>query len=333
VQDGRATVFDLSMSSNYTARILVNFFAEQLLLLRKQVTRLVTRAKVQETKIDKPEWYVPPTQLVIDEAHNYLPKNPILRKCIKEGRNCGLMVTAISQSPDLTRDVYANITNLFIGQLVYDDDILAVKAMLPFEKGPKEFRKQVKDLTPGSFLYYNIAEKRETCIRVRPRKTLHPASTELLDERRYFNGESIPVQLESPPKVDSQLAPAPVQSETFPRGLATPPQNGSKALDPILFSEDYPKLHEPKYTTIRRHDKDYQVKQIRPILLKGSGIIHNSKITFKHKKCLPELDTQFLMKDTNQPTRERAIAKLNSFYQTPIADTEKLTILGLERIN
>lgn len=190
IRDGEVAVFDLSLSSTYTAKILVNFFAERLLLLRRQITRMVTEAKVRETQINKPEWYIPPVQFVLDEAHNFIPHSLVLKKCIKEGRNCGFMMTAISQSPDLTRDVYTNISHVFVGPLVYDEDIASVKAMLPVSQSPKEFKSRVHALTTGTFLYYNIDEKTETLLRVRPRSTLHPASTELRDERKYFKIKS-----------------------------------------------------------------------------------------------------------------------------------------------
>lgn len=198
IRDQEVAVFDLSLSSTYTAKILVNFFAERLLLLRRQITRMVTEAKVRETQIGKPEWYIPPVQFVLDEAHNFIPRSPILKKCVKEGRNCGFMMTAISQSPDLTRDVYTNISHIFVGPLVYDEDIAAVKSMLPISQSPKEFKSRVHALTTGTFLYYNIDEKTETLLRVRPRSTLHPASTELRDERKYFkstSGTSEPLSL------------------------------------------------------------------------------------------------------------------------------------------
>ena len=208
VRDHSVAVFDLSLSGTYTARIVVNFFAEKLLLIRRQITRMITQAKVTETTIEKPAWYVPPVQLVLDEAHNYLPRNPVLKRAIKEGRNCGFMMTAISQSPDLTRDVYANITHLFVGPLIYDDDISGVRSMLPVPWTPKEMRAKVHSLTTGTFLYFNIDEKKETAIRVRPRRTLHPASTELIDERLYFassgGGGLIPFTPESKPSQSSQ---------------------------------------------------------------------------------------------------------------------------------
>jgi len=202
LRERAVAVLDLSQSSSYTARIVVNFLAEKLLAIRRQITRMVLRAKTTETLVDKPAWYIPPVQIVLDEAHNYLQKNPVLKKVIKEGRNCALMMTAISQSPDLTRDVYANITHVFVGPLVYEDDILAVRAMLPIELSPKEFKQKVHNLTTGTFLYYNVDDKTEKLIRVRPRRTLHPASTDLKDERKYFKSTLAPVE---DPELDSLI--------------------------------------------------------------------------------------------------------------------------------
>ncbi|NLJ20822.1 MAG: ATP-binding protein [Bacteroidales bacterium] len=181
VQRNKIVVFDLSMSSSYTARIIVNFFAEHLLSRRKVITKKLLKAQQDETKIEI-EDYIPPTQLLIDEAHNFLKGNPMLEKFVKEGRNVGCMLTAISQSPDLNRHVYANIIHLFIGQLVFSDDIMVIRGMLPFEEKADEFRSEVKNLDVGCFLYYNIDRKIKKKMKVRPRETMHPASTELKDE-------------------------------------------------------------------------------------------------------------------------------------------------------
>jgi hypothetical protein len=292
VREREVAVFDLSLSSTYTAKILVNFFAEKLLLLRKRITRMVTEAKVRETQIDKPSWYIPPVQFVLDEAHNYLPGNPVLKKCIKEGRNCALMLTAISQSPDLTRDVYANITHLFIGPLVYDDDIQAVRAMLPIDKDLKTFRKDVRSLSSGSFLYYNIDEKIEKCIRVRPRKTLHPASTDLQDERKYFK------------------------------------RNGCSP-EPIIFGEDCPKLHDNSFTLITHHGEGYELDQVYAVMLEG-GQLGKARVVNKFMKILALIPDDFLLQDTGAKTRAAAIAKLNDHSRTPIREDEELAIMRLK---
>jgi uncharacterized protein len=189
VQEGEVNVIDISMSSTFTGRIIVNFFAEKLLNLRKKITRKLAQAekKSQMIHIDN---YIPPTLLFLEEAHNYFQtstqSNAILTKFIKEGRSVGCMLAAISQSPDLSKNVFANITHLFVGQMTFDDDIMGIKAMLPIEKKPAEFREQIKSLGIGCFYYYNMNTKEEKRIMFRPRLTMHPAKTELSNERKFL---------------------------------------------------------------------------------------------------------------------------------------------------
>ncbi|WP_371801790.1 ATP-binding protein [Candidatus Lokiarchaeum ossiferum] len=185
VQEGKIVVLDLSMSERYTAKIIVNFLAEQLLKTRKKMKNKLLAAKSKKRLINRPTNYIPPVHLLIDEAHNFFPSK-ILKTYIKEGRNCGCKMTAISQSPDLERSVYANITHLFVGQLTFKDDLARVLNMIPVEREPKPFRAEVKDLDVGNFLYYDLNKKIEKKIRIRPRKSLHPASTEMEDERKHF---------------------------------------------------------------------------------------------------------------------------------------------------
>lgn len=190
VKKGKVVVLDTSMSEDYTQRAIVNFLAERLLKLRKQSTRKLDRAKIKNTKIIKPEKYISPVMLLIDEAHNFLPHNKILKKYIKEGRNCGCMLTAISQSPDLDKNTYANIIHLFIGQMTYKDDITAVQKIIPVEINAKQFRIDIKSLEVGNFKYFNIKDKIGKNIRVRARKSYHPAETNIYNEEAYFIQET-----------------------------------------------------------------------------------------------------------------------------------------------
>lgn len=191
VQPGKVIILDTSMSDDYTANTIVNFLGERLLRIRKQMQRKLDQARIKQIhnqpyKIPRPNNYIPPVMLIIDEAHNYLPNNRILRKYIKEGRNCGCIMTAISQSPDLDKHTYANITHLFVGQLIYRSDLDGTHNMLPVEIDGKTFRNGVKALDVGFFNYYNSEKKIAKTIKVRPRKTFHPAETTIFNEQEYF---------------------------------------------------------------------------------------------------------------------------------------------------
>lgn len=295
VREGCVAVFDLSLSSMHTARIIVNFFAEKLLLLRRQITRMVTEAKVKETQIEKPAWYVPPIQLVLDESHNFMPGNTVLKRCIKEGRNCAFMMTCISQSPDLTRDVYANISHLWVGPLVYDDDIAAVRAMLPIETPLKEFRQKVRALETGSFLYYNIETKQETLVRVRPRRTLHPASTELRDERKYFK------------------------------------QAKAGSIYTLKFARAFTKLHEPAFSTIRVGTKPVQEGDVINVV-HPDGRRFRAEVLLQQQTRLDQLPDEFLMADTDTSSRRAAIDLLREFYPR-LAASDHVHVLRVRYID
>ncbi len=295
---GKVVIFDLSQSSEYAARILINFLAENLLFLRRRISWMIMQAKVSEMQIEKPPWYVPPVQLVIDEAHNYLPRNPVLKKCIKEGRNNGLMVSAISQSPDLTRDVYENITHLFVGSMIYEGDIAAVRAMLPVDRTIKEFRKDVHSLEPGAFLYYNTKTKQECKICVRPRRSLHPAMTDLGDERKYFKGYGI------------ELGPLPAKAQT------------------IILDRDYSELRELAFSVIeRKDDLDFKIgTDVQITAPAGTGV---AKVIDKQVKSISSLPDEFLVKNLDARDRNDALFRLNARFETRLSTSDPLTILRL----
>lgn len=184
VQEGKITIIDVSMSDTFTSRIIVNFLAQSMLRTRKRMKRIVDNAREQKKLIPRPVDYIPHVYFMLDEAHKFTTQ--IINTYIKEGRNCGCQLLAISQSPDLNKDTYSNICHLYVGQLVYRDDLDGVQKMLPIEKKPGLFRKQIKSLDVGNFVYYNTTKKIEKRIRVRPRKTMHPATTDIQDEKKYF---------------------------------------------------------------------------------------------------------------------------------------------------
>jgi len=189
IQEGKISILDVSMSDSYASKAIVNFLAERILKIRKKMKRKIDFAKEKKVLIHKPSEYIPHVLFVIDEAHKFLPRNKILKTYIKEGRNNGCMSLSISQSPDLDKNTYANIVHLFVGQLTYKDDLDGVQKMLPIEKKPSQFRKEIKSLDVGNFYYYNADKKIEKRIRVRPRRTMHCAQTEITNENKYFIDE------------------------------------------------------------------------------------------------------------------------------------------------
>ena len=96
----------------------------------------------------------------------------------------------------------------------------------------------------------------------------------------------------------------------------------------IAFSHDYSKLHKKTFSTIRRRDKGFEPGDV--VWIRGvNGWMGQARILLKHKKSLRELNTEFLLQDTDCTTRQEAIALLQSFYKKPLLIDEKLTIYYL----
>jgi DNA helicase HerA-like ATPase len=183
IQEGHVAILDLSLSSKQTAKLIITFLAERIFTLRQKIARLITHAQKVKKRMLCDE-YIPPTNLILDEAHKFMTKNETLKEYLKEGRNHGCILTAISQSPDLTKDLYANITHLFIGQMQFDDDIEKVKAMVPTKL--TELRDNLMGLTTGCFYYYNLSTHVSKRLKVRPRQSLHPTETKTRNEKKYI---------------------------------------------------------------------------------------------------------------------------------------------------
>lgn len=192
VKPNQALIFNLSMSSKYTNRLIVNFFAQQLMEHRNLINSKINLAKFKMELEEKEwrqynDWYLPPVRMFIDEAHEFLPRNPVLRTYIKIGRNIGCLMGFISQRADLEKDNYANMGHLFIGPMRFDEDISTLRALTGTERSHDNFKKLVKQQTNGCFLYYNLNNLySEKLIRVRPRYSLHPASNKAENELKYL---------------------------------------------------------------------------------------------------------------------------------------------------
>jgi hypothetical protein len=96
----------------------------------------------------------------------------------------------------------------------------------------------------------------------------------------------------------------------------------------IKFSKNFSKLDKNKFTTIRRYDKYEEGGLLKVKTPKTTFEVIVSK---KIKKPLGEIDTPFLLKDTDTKTREEALKLINSFYKKPLQDQEVLTILFLKK--
>lgn len=336
---GQIIVLDISLCDERTACIIVNLVTERILRERSRISQQIKIAQRRNCKIyiRNP---IPQVHIIVDEAHNFLPGNEIFSKGIKEGRNIGVKFTAISQSPDLTEDLYANITHLFIGLMNYDKHIAFMKSILPVSESLGTVKDNIKSLERGCFYYYNLKEKTKKRIRIRPRKTMHTATTEIDDETQFMLKESeqyqrIPIEIKSNP--DEIYDPSENSAESNIEGPAPLTEKEKQifewdeAINVEEITGNEPIKNENELKNPVKCSESITPKPIT----KDTVNMHFGyvKIIFKHQKSLQELEDSFLLQDTGCKTRESAIQLLNSFYQKPIDITEKLTILRLMWVN
>lgn len=286
---GKVSVIDITLiEEDDIGKIIVSFLAEKILKYRKTSTsKLNDRRNGVKNKI--PE-YIPPTHFIVDEAHNFFPENKFLRKMVKEGRSVGAILTAISQSVDLSKDLYTNLGHLFVGRNIFQDEISAIKKMLPVEKDLKIFRQEVRSLQEGQFLYYNTNVTDEKKIYIRPRLTQHPASTKLVDEKSLldmFDDEEEELNFENEELND--------ESEISLEST-------------LVFDHPYQKLEKEYFPRIGM-DKISGVYRIYSPRYKGKA-----KVIYCNQKSISEIHHSLLKFDTDKPNKEQAIEELQRHY-------------------
>lgn len=104
-----------------------------------------------------------------------------------------------------------------------------------------------------------------------------------------------------------------------------------KMVDTMSFSERYPKLEDPVFTTIRRSDKYGEGGDRVRVVVKGEQEF-DAVILMKVSANLSSLSTQFLTYDTGADSRNEAVDILREFCVDLDADAE-LTVYLLKKIS
>jgi DNA helicase HerA-like ATPase len=183
----KVVVLNLSQLDEETSRMVVNFLLDKIMKLRKKIKSFVEQAIKTDKRINV-DAYIPPVQLIIDEAHIFTEKNNhFLNLAIKTGRNSGLTLTLITQNFDLPKNVSSNVIQFFIGQLIDSEDIDRIKKRLPIsDEEKKTFPSDVINMPNGCFFYANLLDKSFKRFKFRPRQTRHASQTEIFDEENYL---------------------------------------------------------------------------------------------------------------------------------------------------
>ncbi|MFX0095924.1 MAG: ATP-binding protein, partial [Candidatus Hodarchaeota archaeon] len=267
----KITIIDVSeVQFEGIAQLLTAMLAGEAYRVRKSIARKVALAqsKGELPDISKDGW-LPAILLVIEEAHNFLPKHKArsessvaLEKFIKEGRSAGCSVLLVDQQPGaLNTNALTQLDFAIVHNLTHEADLTAIKKICP---SAENFDLQsLKTLKPGFAVFLPSHERAErmniheiTYFKVRPRHSKHIARTEL--------PEAFPVEVS--PK-EEELTDVPLEKPIEAIELQI------ESLEPDM------KVREDRYS-ISTDDLD-DILQIQHILViyKDSGISLISKGT------------------------------------------------------
>lgn len=97
------------------------------------------------------------------------------------------------------------------------------------------------------------------------------------------------------------------------------------------YSKHYSKLDDKIHTTIRRRKKGKEIGYIVPEFVNGNFLSY-VEILEIHRKTMSEIPLSLLLRDTDCETPEEAINLIQSFYEKPIKETEKLYIFKVKKV-
>lgn len=188
---GRVTVLDVSFLEESVAALVVGIFARKILEARKIAVR-AEAAGHDESRI-------PPTWLMIDEAHTLVPTigstaaSEALIEYVKQGRRPGCSLVIATQQPSaINSKLLSQIDLMMVHKLVFQDDIKSV-----FKRMPSSMDETLKDVNVIRTLPLGavvVGDKEEEnpafMMRVRPRQSQHEGRSMLAVKAH------VPVQVE-----------------------------------------------------------------------------------------------------------------------------------------
>lgn len=180
---GIISVIDVSFLEENVGALVIGVLARRILQARKIATRKEAAKILNVDDAGRDESDIPPTWLVIDEAHILIPsgnrKTPAtdaLIEYVKQGRRPGCSLLFATQQPAaIDSRVLSQLDLLFVHKLVFSDDVKAVEKRMPTVL-PKEYTGVfVKRLPIGVALVGDRADttSRAFLVRIRPRRSQH----------------------------------------------------------------------------------------------------------------------------------------------------------------
>jgi len=182
-REGQLTIIDTSFLDDNVTALVIGILARRILAARKIVTRREA-AKRFEAGEEMLELEIPPTWLIIDEAHTLIPSGNVktaaseaLIEYVKQGRRPGCSLVFATQQPSaIDIRVLSQLDIIIVHKLVFNDDIKAVykrtPAIIPHRYKAGAF---IRTLPVGVALVGDRREEtsRAFIMQIRPRMSQH----------------------------------------------------------------------------------------------------------------------------------------------------------------
>lgn len=180
VNAGTITVIDISFLSENIGALVLGMLARKILSARKAAAREeAVKDLGGEDRGDSGP--IPPTWLMIDEAHSYVPSSgktaatePLV-EYVKQGRRPGLSAVLSTQQPSaLNSKIISQLDILLSHRLSFEDDIKEVRKRVPTTlSGDLDGTDTVKNLPEGTAIAADKDIGRTFFTSIRPRLSQH----------------------------------------------------------------------------------------------------------------------------------------------------------------
>lgn len=180
IKRGNISVFDISFLSQNIGSLVLGILARKILAARKATAR---EEAVQDLRGEKRKesGSIPPTWLMIDEAHSFGPSsgktaatNPLV-EFVKQGRRPGLSAVLSTQQPSaLNSKIISQLDILLSHRLSFENDIKEVWKRMPTSL-PEDVKDpdSLKKLPEGTAIAADKEVSRAFFISIRPRISQH----------------------------------------------------------------------------------------------------------------------------------------------------------------
>ena len=193
--EAQLAIIDTSFLDENVSALVIGIIARRILAARKLSTRREAAEKLKKEEINILEADIPPTWLLLDEAHTLIPSGNVrtpasnaLVEYVKQGRQPGCSLVFATQQPSaIDTRVLSQIDTIFTHKLVFDDDIKAVFKRTPTIM-PRAFKQTsfIKTLPIGVAVTGDRVDEtsRAFVMKTRPRMSQHEGRESVTTETK-----------------------------------------------------------------------------------------------------------------------------------------------------